>query len=46
MIERTIRELTTQRNNALHYDNNDSGVEMITTYHAIIGATKLHESSA
>lgn len=45
MIERTIRELTTQRNNALHYDN-DSGAEMITTYHAIIGATKLHESSA
>ena len=36
LAERTIRKLTTQRNNSLHYGS-DAGAEMATTYHSVIG---------
>ena len=42
--ERTIRKLTTQRNNSLHYGS-DAGAEMAATYHSVIGTVKLHGSS-
>ena len=42
--ERTIRKLTTQRNNSLHYGS-DAGAEMAVTYHSVIGTVKLHGSS-
>ena len=44
LAERTIRKLTTQRNNTLHYDS-DAGAEMAVTYHSVIGTVKLHGSS-
>lgn len=44
LAERTIRKLTTQRNNSLHYGS-DAGTEMAATYHSVIGTIKLHGSS-
>ena len=44
LAERTIRKLTTWRNNSLHYGS-DAGAEMAVTYHSIIGTVKLHGSS-
>ena len=44
LAERTIRKLTTQRNNSLHYGS-DAGAEMAATYHSVIGTVKLHGSS-
>ena len=44
LAERTIRKLTTQRNNSLHYGN-DAGAEIAVTYHSVIGTVKLHGSS-
>ena len=45
LAERTIRKLTTQRNNSLHYGS-DAGAEMAATYHSVIGTVKLHGCSA
>ena len=45
LVVRTIRKLTTQRNNSLHYGS-DAGAEMAATYHSVIGKVKLHGSSA
>ena len=42
--ERTIRKLTIQRNNLLHYGS-DVGAEMAATCHNVIGTVKLHSSS-
>ena len=44
LAERTIRKLTTQRNNSLHYGS-DAGAEMAATYHSVIGTVKLLGSS-
>ena len=44
LAERTIRKLTTQRNNSFHYGS-DAGAEMAATYHSVIGTVKLHGSS-
>ena len=44
LAERTIRKLTTQRNNSLHYGS-DAGAEMAATYHSVIGTVKLRGSS-
>ncbi|WP_303072403.1 IS66 family transposase [Bacteroides fluxus] len=44
LAERTIRKLTTWRNNSLHYGS-DAGAEMAATYHSVIGTVKLHGSS-
>ena len=44
LAERTIRKLTTQRNNSLHYGS-DAGAEMAATYHSVIVMVKLHGSS-
>ena len=44
LAERTIRKLTTQRNNSLHYGS-DAGAGMAATYHSVIGTVKLHGSS-
>ena len=44
LAERTIRKLTTQRNNSLHYGS-DAGAEMAATYHSVIVTVKLHGSS-
>ena len=44
MAERTIRKLTTQRNNSLHYGS-DEGVEMAVAYHSVISTVKLHGMS-
>lgn len=44
LAERTIRKLTTQRNNSLHYGS-DAGAEMAATYHSVISTVKLHGSS-
>ena len=44
LAERTIRKLTTQRNNSFHYGS-DAGVEMAVTYHSIISTVKLHGCS-
>lgn len=44
LAERTIRKLTTQRNNALHYGS-DGEAEMAVTYHSVIGTMKLQGSS-
>ena len=44
LTERTIRKLTTQRNNSLHYGS-DAGAEIAATYHSVIGTVKLHGSS-
>ena len=40
----TIRKLTTQRNNSLHYGS-DEGVEMAVAYHSVISTVKLHGMS-
>lgn len=39
LAERTIRKLTTQRNNSLHYGS-DAGAEMAATYRSVIGTVK------
>ena len=44
LAERTIRKLTIQHNNSLHYGS-DAGTEMAVTYHSVIGTVKLHGSS-
>ena len=44
LAERTIRKLTTQRNNSLHYGS-DEGVEMAAAYHSVISTVKLHGMS-
>lgn len=44
LAERTIRKLTTQRNNSLYYGS-DAGTEISTTYHNVIGMVKLHGGS-
>ena len=44
LAKRTIRKLTIQRNNSLHYGS-DAGAEMAATYHSVIGTVKLHGSS-
>jgi len=44
LAERTIRKLTTQRNNSLHYGS-DAGTKMAATYPSVIGTVKLHGSS-
>lgn len=44
LAERTILKLRIQRNNSLHYGS-DTGIEMVTTYHSVIGTMKLHGSS-
>lgn len=44
LAERTIRKLTTQRNNSFHYGG-DIGVEMAATYHSVISTVKLHGHS-
>lgn len=44
IAERTIRKLTTQRNNSLHYGS-DEGVEMAAAYHSVISTVKLHGMS-
>ena len=36
LVERTIRKLTTQRNNSFYYGS-DAGAEMAATYHNVIG---------
>ena len=41
LVERTIRKLTTQRNNSFYYGS-DAGAEMAATYHNVIGTVKLH----
>ena len=43
-VERTIRKLTTQRNNSLHYGS-DEGVGMAVAYHSVIATVKLHGMS-
>jgi transposase len=44
LAERTIRKLTTQRNNSLHYGSG-AGAKMAATYHSVIGTVKLHGRS-
>ena len=44
LAERTIRKLTIQRNDSLHYGS-DAGAEMAATYHSVIATVKLHGSS-
>ena len=44
LAERTIRKLTTQRNNSLHYGS-AAGAKMAATYHSVIGTVKLHGNS-
>ena len=44
LAERTIRKLTTWRNNSFHYGS-DAGAEMAATYHSVIVTVKLHGSS-
>jgi len=45
LAERTLRKLTTRRNNSLRYGS-DVGAEMSATYHSVIGTVKLQGSSA
>ena len=45
LTERTIRKLTIQRNNSLHYGS-DEGAKMAATYHSVISTVKLHGGSA
>lgn len=40
----TIRKLTIQRNNSLHYGS-DGEAEMVATCHSVISTVKLHGSS-
>ena len=44
LAERTIRKLTIQRNNSLHYGS-DEGAKMAATYHSVISTVKLHGGS-
>ena len=44
LAERTIRKLTTRRNNSFHYGG-DIGVEMTATYHSVISTVELHGHS-
>ena len=44
IAERTLRKLTTQRNNSLHYGS-DAGVAMAVAYHSVISTVKLHGMS-
>lgn len=44
LADRTIRKLTTQRNNSLHYGS-DVGAEMAATYHSVIGTVRIHGCS-
>ena len=44
IAERTVRCMTTARNNSLHYGS-DVGAEMAATYHSIISTVKLHGKS-
>mgnify|MGYP003523189967 FL=1 len=44
IAERTIRKLTTQRNNSFHYGC-DEGVGMAVAYHSVISTVKLHGMS-
>lgn len=44
LAERTIRKLTTLRNNSFHY-RSDVGVGMAATYHRVISTVKLHGHS-
>ena len=44
LVERTIRKLTIQRNNSLHYGS-DEGTKMAATYHSVISTVKLHGGS-
>ncbi len=44
IAERTVRCLTTARNNSLHFGS-DAGAQMAATYHSIISTVKLHGSS-
>ena len=44
LAERTIRKLTIQRNNSLHYGS-DACAKMAATYPSVIGTVKLHGSS-
>ena len=44
IAERTIRKLTTRRNNSLHYGS-DKGVEIAVAYHSVISTVKLHGMS-
>lgn len=44
MAERTVRCLTTARNNSFHFGS-DLGAQMAATYHSIISTVKLHGSS-
>ena len=44
IAERTLRKLTTQRNNSLHYGS-DEGVEQAVAYHSVISTVKLHGMS-
>ena len=44
LAERTLRKLTTQRNNSLHYGS-DEGVELAVAYHSVISTVKLHGMS-
>lgn len=44
LAERTIRKLTTQRNNLFHYGS-DVGAEMVATYHSVISTVKLYGHS-
>lgn len=44
MAERTVRCLTTARNNSFHFGS-DLSAQMAATYHSIISTVKLHGSS-
>ena len=44
MAERTVRCLTTARNNSFHFGS-DLGAQMAASYHSIISTVKLHGSS-
>ena len=44
IAERTVRCMTTARNNSLHFGS-DVGAEMAATYHSIISTVKLHGKS-
>ncbi len=44
VAERTVRCLTTARNNSFHFGS-DIGAQMAATYHSIISTVKLHGSS-
>ncbi len=44
LAERTVRCMTTARNNSFHFGS-DLGAQMAATYHSIISTVKLHGSS-